>query len=75
MTPGMHQLGLDWAGSVCVCGPTSQSADRGDHSEALHAYRRCRDLLPRFLAIPPNAKTRALYHSVIQNRRQTLIVK
>jgi hypothetical protein len=34
-----------------------------------------RDLLTRFLAIPPNAKTRALYHSVIQNRRQTLIVE
>jgi LuxR family transcriptional regulator, maltose regulon positive regulatory protein len=36
----------------------------GDHSEALQAYRRCRDLLTRFLGIPPNAKTQALYHSV-----------
>ena len=36
----------------------------GDHSEALHAYRRCRVLLTRFLGIPPNAKTQALYHSV-----------
>ena len=36
----------------------------GDHSEALHAYRRCRELLTRFLGIPPNAKTQALYHSV-----------
>jgi LuxR family transcriptional regulator, maltose regulon positive regulatory protein len=36
----------------------------GDHSEALHAYRRCRELLMRFLGIPPNAKTQALYHSV-----------
>jgi LuxR family maltose regulon positive regulatory protein len=36
----------------------------GDHSEALRAYRRCRELLTRFLGIPPNAKTEALYHSV-----------
>jgi two-component SAPR family response regulator len=36
----------------------------GDHSEALLTYRRCRELLTRFLGIPPNAKTQALYHSV-----------
>jgi LuxR family maltose regulon positive regulatory protein len=36
----------------------------GDHSDALHAYRRCRELLTRFLGIAPNAKTQALYHSV-----------
>jgi LuxR family maltose regulon positive regulatory protein len=36
----------------------------GDHSEALQPYRRCRELLTRFLGIPPNAKTQALYHSV-----------
>lgn len=36
----------------------------GDHSEALIAYRRCRELLTRFLGVPPNAKTQALYHSV-----------
>jgi LuxR family maltose regulon positive regulatory protein len=36
----------------------------GDHSDALQAYRRCRELLTRFLGIPPNAKTQALYHSV-----------
>jgi len=36
----------------------------GDHSEALQAYRRCRELLMRFLGIAPNAKTQALYHSV-----------
>ena len=36
----------------------------GDHSEALQAYRRCRELLTRFLGTPPNAKTQALYHSV-----------
>jgi two-component SAPR family response regulator len=36
----------------------------GDHSEALQAYRRCRELLTRFLGIAPNAKTQALYHSV-----------
>jgi LuxR family maltose regulon positive regulatory protein len=36
----------------------------GDHSEALQAYRRCRELLTRFLGIAPNAKTQALYHNV-----------
>jgi LuxR family transcriptional regulator, maltose regulon positive regulatory protein len=36
----------------------------GDHSDALQAYRRCRELLTRFLGIPPNAKTQALFHSV-----------
>jgi LuxR family maltose regulon positive regulatory protein len=36
----------------------------GDHSEALQAYRRCRELLTRLLGIPPNAKTQALFHSV-----------
>jgi two-component SAPR family response regulator len=36
----------------------------GDHSEALQIYGRCRELLTRFLGIPPNAKTQALYHSV-----------
>jgi LuxR family maltose regulon positive regulatory protein len=38
----------------------------GDHSEALQAYRRCRELLTRFLGIAPNAKTQALYHSVLE---------
>jgi LuxR family transcriptional regulator, maltose regulon positive regulatory protein len=38
----------------------------GDHSEALRAYRRCRDLLMRFLGVPPAAKTVALYHSVCE---------
>jgi LuxR family transcriptional regulator, maltose regulon positive regulatory protein len=36
----------------------------GDHSEALQAYRRCRELLTRFLGVPPNAKTQAIFHSV-----------
>jgi LuxR family maltose regulon positive regulatory protein len=36
----------------------------GDHSEAMLAYRRCRELLTRFLGIPPNAKTQALFNSV-----------
>jgi two-component SAPR family response regulator len=36
----------------------------GDHSEALQAYSRCRELLTHFLGIPPNAKTQAIYHSV-----------
>jgi DNA-binding SARP family transcriptional activator len=36
----------------------------GDHSEALQAYGRCRELLKHFLGVPPNEKTQALYHSV-----------
>jgi LuxR family maltose regulon positive regulatory protein len=36
----------------------------GDHSDALHAYRRCRELLTRFLGVQPNAKTQAVYHRV-----------
>ena len=36
----------------------------GDYSEAMQAYRRCRELLTRFLGVPPNSKTLALYHSV-----------
>jgi LuxR family transcriptional regulator, maltose regulon positive regulatory protein len=38
----------------------------GDDSEALRVYLRCRELLTRFLGIPPNAKTQALYHLVRQ---------
>jgi two-component SAPR family response regulator len=38
----------------------------GDHSEALQAYGRCRELLTRFLGVSPNAKTQAVYHSVRQ---------
>jgi two-component SAPR family response regulator len=36
----------------------------GDHSEALQAYGRCRELLEHHLGIPPNEKTQALYHRV-----------
>ena len=36
----------------------------GDHSEALQAYRRCREVLTRVLGMRPNAKTQAVYHSV-----------
>jgi LuxR family transcriptional regulator, maltose regulon positive regulatory protein len=45
----------------------------GDHSEALQAYRRCRDLLTRFLGVPPNAKTQALYHSVRERAAYALV--
>jgi LuxR family transcriptional regulator, maltose regulon positive regulatory protein len=44
----------------------------GEHSEALQAYRRCRELLTRFLGIPPNAKTQALYHSVREHAAYAL---
>jgi LuxR family transcriptional regulator, maltose regulon positive regulatory protein len=36
----------------------------GDHSEALQAYGRCRDLLTRQLGVPPSPKTQAIYESV-----------
>jgi DNA-binding SARP family transcriptional activator len=36
----------------------------GDHSEALQAYRSCREFLTRLLGVPPNAKAQAVYHSV-----------
>jgi two-component SAPR family response regulator len=36
----------------------------GDHSEALQAYGRCREVLKHFLGVLPNEKTQALYHSV-----------
>jgi two-component SAPR family response regulator len=36
----------------------------GDHSEALQAYGRCRELLKHFLGMPPDERTQALYHSV-----------
>jgi LuxR family maltose regulon positive regulatory protein len=45
----------------------------GDHSEALHAYRRCRELLTRFLGVPPNAKTQALYRSVRERAAYGLV--
>ena len=45
----------------------------GDHSDALHAYRRCRELLTRFLGIAPNAKTQALYHSVRERAAYGLV--
>jgi DNA-binding SARP family transcriptional activator len=38
----------------------------GDYSDALQAYRRCRELLARFLGVPPNAKTEAIHQSVRQ---------
>ena len=36
----------------------------GDHSEALQAYGRCRELLKHFLGVVPNDKTQALYRSM-----------
>lgn len=46
----------------------------GDHSEALHAYRRCRELLTKFLGVPPNAKTQAVYFSVRERAAPTSAV-
>ena len=46
----------------------------GDHSEALHAYRRCRELLTKYLGVPPNAKTQAVYFSVRERAVPTTAV-
>jgi LuxR family maltose regulon positive regulatory protein len=40
----------------------------GDHSEAMHVYRRCRELMTRILGVQPNAKTQAIYNSVRQSQ-------
>ena len=45
----------------------------GDHSDALHAYRRCRELLTRFLGVPPNERTQALYHSVRERAAYAMV--
>jgi DNA-binding SARP family transcriptional activator len=55
----LESLNEDLYRGLMVC-----HRELGDHSQALHAYRRCRELLTRFLGVPPNAKTQAVYHSV-----------
>lgn len=55
----LESLSEDLYRGLMVC-----HRELGDHSEALQAYRRCRELLMRFLGVPPNAKTQAVYHSV-----------
>jgi LuxR family maltose regulon positive regulatory protein len=57
-------IDLDWLNEGLYRGLMLCHQQLGDHSEALQAYKRCRELLTRFLGIAPNAKTQALYHSV-----------
>jgi DNA-binding SARP family transcriptional activator len=38
--------------------------ERGEYSAALQTYRSLKDLLTRYLGIPPNAKTQSLYQSI-----------
>jgi two-component SAPR family response regulator len=45
----------------------------GDHSEALQAYGRCRELLKQFLDVPPNERTQALYHCVRERAAYVLV--
>jgi LuxR family transcriptional regulator, maltose regulon positive regulatory protein len=62
----VYQSGLELE-SLCedlYCGLMVCYRELGNHSEALQAYRRCRELLTRFLGVAPNAKTQAVYHSV-----------
>jgi len=58
----LEPLGEELYRGLMVC-----YRELGDHTEALQAYRRCRELLTRLLGVPPNAKTEALYHSVRQS--------
>jgi len=58
----LDPLGEDLYRGLMVC-----YRELGDHSEALLAYRRCREQLTRLLGVPPNAKTQAIYHSVRQS--------
>jgi DNA-binding SARP family transcriptional activator len=55
----LESLSEDFYRGLMVC-----HRELGDHSEALQAYRRCREVLTRFLSVAPNAKTQAVYHSV-----------
>jgi DNA-binding SARP family transcriptional activator len=43
----------------------------GEHSEAVRAYRRCRELLMRFLGAPPSERTEATYQTVRQSPSST----
>jgi LuxR family maltose regulon positive regulatory protein len=45
----------------------------GNHSEALQAYGRCSELLTRFLGVPPNSKTQALYQSVRERAAYAMV--
>ena len=45
----------------------------GDHSDALRAYQRCKELLTHVLGIPPNAKTQALFDSVRERAAYSLV--
>jgi len=60
-------LELDPLSEVLYRGLMICYRELGDHSEALQAYRRCRELLTRLLGVPPNAKTQAIYLSVRQS--------
>lgn len=39
----------------------------GERTEALHFYRRCREVLMRFLGVPPSAQTEAIHRSLLQH--------
>jgi LuxR family transcriptional regulator, maltose regulon positive regulatory protein len=60
----LESLSEDLYRGLMVC-----HRELGEHSEALQAYRRCRELLTRFLGVAPNAKTQAVYHSVRERSR------
>lgn len=41
-------------------------ADAGNRAEAIKVYERCRRVLDEELGVPPSAKTREVYDSVLQ---------
>ncbi len=43
---------------------------RGDHSAALHAYERCRQVLMEELGVEPSEETRRLYERILATRKQ-----
>ena len=55
---------LEWLDEGLYQGLMRGQQELGNHSEALQAHRRCRELLMRFLGISPSDKTQALYLSV-----------
>ena len=58
----IDQTAEDLYQSVMIC-----HRELGDYTEALRAYRRCRELLARYFNVPPSSKTQAIYHSVQQS--------
>ena len=44
-------------------------AAKGDHAEALNAFRRCRELLSIVLGTEPSGETERLHREIMERRR------